>query len=129
MPLIRFRIVLGALFGVLAACSSAPRDIPYEATAAPQPRVDGAVRQLQRDAIVAFDRGAYPRAVEQLQRALRIEPRNPLSWHYLAQTYWRSGDFARCIDMAQRSQSYAAGDPALDSINQRLLALCRGRAE
>ncbi len=123
--MIRIRLAATLLFGLLAACSAEPRVNPYQASAPASPRVDGAVTQLQREAVAAFDRGAYQQAVERLQRAIRIEPRNPLSWHYLAQTYWRSGDFARCVDMAQRSQAYGAGDERLESINARLLERCR----
>ena len=128
MPMIRIRLLATLLLGLLAACGVEPRVNPYQAAATASSRADNAVRQLQREAVAAFDRGAYQQAVERLQRAIRIEPRNPLSWHYLAQTYWRSGDFARCIDMAQRSQSYGAGDERLESINARLLEHCRGAA-
>ncbi len=124
MPVISIRRIAILLLVALAACSPEPRVNPYEAPAS-TPRVDGAVLQLQREAVAAFNRGAFQQAVDRLQRAIRIEPRNPLSWHYLAQTYWRSGDFARCVDMAQRSQSYAADDARLDSINARLLERCR----
>ena len=127
--MIRTRLMTLLLSGLLAACSPEPRVNPYQASPVPaSPRVDDAVLQLQREAVAAFDRGAYQQAIERLQRAIRIEPRNPLSWHYLAQIYWRSGDFARCVDMAQRSQSYGAGDERLESINARLLANCREEA-
>ena len=124
--MIRIRLTTMLLAGLLAACSPEPRINPYQAPSAPaSPRIDDAVLQLQREAVAAFNRGAYQQAIERLQRAIRIAPRNPLSWHYLAQTYWRSGDLARCVDMAQRSQSYGAGDARLESINARLLAHCR----
>ena len=124
--MIRIRLKTMLLVGLLAACGGEPRVNPYQLPPAPAAsRVDDAVLQLQREAVAAFNRGAYQQAIERLQRAIRIEPRNPLSWHYLAQTYWRSGDFGRCIDMAQRSQSYGAGDERLESINARLLAACR----
>ncbi len=127
--MIRIRFTTALLCGLLAACSPEPRVNPYQAPSTPAaPRADSAVLQLQREAVAAFDRGAYQQAIERLQRAIRIEPRNPLSWHYLAQTYWRSGDFARCVDMAQRSQSYAAGDARLEAINASLLARCREAA-
>ncbi len=124
--MIRALLTTMLLAGLLAACSPEPRVNPYQASSRPaSPRADDAVLLLQREAVAAFNRGAYQQAIERLQRAIRIEPRNPLSWHYLAQTYWRSGDFARCVDMAQRSQSYGAGDERLESINARLLAHCR----
>ena len=124
--MIRIRLKTLLLCGLLAGCSPEPRVNPYQAPPAPAAsRVDAAVLQLQREAVAAFNRGAYQQAVERLQRAIRIEPRNPLSWHYLAQTYWRSGDLERCVAMAQRSQSYGAGDARLESINARLLAHCR----
>ncbi len=128
MSMMRVRLAAALLLGLLAACSPEPRFNPYQASTPASPRVDSAVLQLQREAVAAFDRGAYQQAVERLQRAIRIEPRNPLSWHYLAQTYWRSGDYARCVDMAQRAQSHAAGDARLVSINASLLQRCREAA-
>ncbi len=125
MSLIRNRLILTPLLAALAACSPEPRVNPYQAPASTSPRVDSAVQQLQREAVAAFDRGAYQQAIERLQRAIRIEPRNPLSWHYLAQAYWRSGDYPRCVDMAQRSRGYGSGDARLESINSRLLERCR----
>ena len=35
-------------------------------------------------------------ALELLQRAIRIDPRNALSWHYLAQSYRLSGNPQIC---------------------------------
>ena len=63
-------------------------------------------------------------AIEALQRAIRIEPRNPYSWHYLARTYLGIGDLVRCQAMAQRSNGFSAVDDRLIEANKRLLNLC-----
>jgi hypothetical protein len=60
-----------------------------------------------------------------LQRAIKIEPRNPHSWHYLAETYWRSGDNLRCLEMVERSRSYSSSADDLEHANQQLREKCQ----
>ena len=83
-----------------------------------------AVSELQNEAIRALDRGNTQQAVDYLQRALKIEPRNPFNWYYLAQVYQYSKNFDRCIDMLERSISYSFGNDDLDSANRALRDQC-----
>jgi len=85
---------------------------------------DSAVDELQRNARQALDNGEFQLAIEYLQRAIKIEPRNPYSWHYLAETYRRGGDYRRCAEMVERSFSYSEADEDLDILNRRLRTLC-----
>ncbi len=124
MSLIRNCLAL-LLVLLIGACAQPPGPNPYQQDAAlPQPG-QGAVSQLQQQARAALDRGSVADAIELLQRAIRIEPRNPFSWHYLAQSYRRGGDLARCNEMAQRSFSYSSPDDGLDEANRRLRAACQ----
>ena len=110
---------------LLASCTLEPRHIPYQARAEAQAGQTGAVGVLQRSAVEALQQQSYLEAVEYLQRAIRIEPRNPRSWHYLGQTYWHRKDYDRCLEMVERSFSYSSGADDLDVANRQLRARCQ----
>ena len=114
MSLKRIQLLAGLLC-CLAGCSLAPTSNPYQLPAGQS--------QPQQAAVTELEQQAWARAADYLQRAIRIEPRNPLSWHYLAQSYRGSGDYARCVEMAQRSFSYGGGE-RLDTANRQLRASC-----
>lgn len=124
MSLIRCGL-LAVLLLQLAGCAPAPSSNRYQLPAGQVQPGQGAVDELQRRARQALEQQAYAQAVEYLQRAIRIEPRNALSWHYLARTYRSSGDFQRCMEMAQRSFSYSSGDEDLDAANRQLTESCQ----
>lgn len=112
---------------LLSACALEPRYNRYESVpGTSQAGVSDAVGELQRSARDALARRDFQQAIDYLQRAIRIEPRNPFSWHYLAETYWRSGDPRRCLDMLERSFSYSSSGDRLENLNQRLRARCEG---
>ncbi|MDJ0779892.1 MAG: tetratricopeptide repeat protein [Gammaproteobacteria bacterium] len=121
MPLKHLLPLLLAL--ALAACAVQPRYNPYQAPPPPEDE-SGPVAELQRQAAAALQQQAYARAIELLQRAIRIEPRDPYSWHYLAETYQRSGDPVRCLEMVARAQSYSASSRELQAANERLRSRC-----
>jgi predicted Zn-dependent protease len=60
-----------------------------------------------------------------LERALRIEPRNPWLWHELAQLRLDEGRYAQAITLAQKSNSFAAAERGLLARNWRLIANAR----
>ena len=82
------------------------------------------VTELQNQALAALNQEQYQLAVDYLQRAIKIQPRNAWSWHYLAQTYWRDAQYDRCLAMIERSNSYGSFDDALLSANDRLKPKC-----
>jgi tetratricopeptide (TPR) repeat protein len=84
------------------------------------------VAELHRQAISAISRESYSQAIEYLQRAIKIEPRNAFSWHYLAQAYWHSRQFSRCLEMLERSISYSSKLDDLDRANSALKSQCGG---
>ena len=122
MPLKPFSILLLLL---LSACAVEPVNNRYELPAAQAQPGESAVAQLQRKARTALEHDDYQQAVEYLQRAIKIEPRNPYSWHYLAETYWLKGDLRRCAEMADRSFSYSSEADELDEANRRLKEACQ----
>ena len=64
-------------------------------------------------------------AAASLERALRIEPRNPRLWHELARVRLKQGQFAQAESVAARSNSWAAADRTLRAENWRLIAQSR----
>jgi tetratricopeptide (TPR) repeat protein len=110
---------------LIASCSS-PEIVPerYQTAAIGPERTVGPVAELHRKAISAIHQDRYAQAVEYLQRAIKIEPRNAYSWHYLALTYWHSNQYGRCVNMINRSISYSSGQDDLERANTALLPRC-----
>ncbi|MCP3690090.1 MAG: hypothetical protein GY784_16925, partial [Gammaproteobacteria bacterium] len=69
----------------IAGCTTAPIVNRYQASAAQTHAGNAAVAELHQDAINALAQNNARQAIEFAQRAIKIEPRNALSWHYLAQ--------------------------------------------
>jgi Flp pilus assembly protein TadD len=84
------------------------------------------VIELQSQALAAIKRNEYQQAIDYLQRAIKIQPRNAWNWHYLAQAYWHDGNYDRCRSMIDRSSSYGSYDSSLTSANDKLLPKCQG---
>ena len=97
---------------------------PYQAVDEPDSQVSRPVIELQQKALTALHQNQNTLAVGYLQRAIKIQPRNALSWHYLARSYWQQDDFSRCLSMLDRSSSYAP-DKALRKANQQLRVECQ----
>lgn len=125
MPLNRIAAALGLalISGLPLSCSLEPRSNRYEVGGS-ETRMNPPVTELQQQGLAALDSGDYQLAIDTLQRAIRIQPRNPWNWHYLAQSYWRSGDLERCSAMVERAFSYAADDSRLRQANEKLRRLC-----
>ncbi len=125
------RLALLALLALGSACS-VPEQYPdnrYQRSIETSEQGDATtsapVVQLHNQALAAINEDEYPLAIDYLERAIRIQPRNAWSWHYLADVYWRRGERERCREMVERSQSYALNDPELDDANAALLRQCR----
>src|SRR5258706_10145520 len=69
--------------------------------------------------------GRLANAAASLERALRIEPRNPRLWQELARLRLKQGDYAQAESTAARSNSWAGTDNALRAENWRLIAHAR----
>lgn len=73
--------------------------------------------RAQRDT----DAGRRGAADASLERALRIEPRNPWLWHELAQLRLTQGQYAQAISLAKKSNSFAGHERRLLALNWRLI--------
>ncbi len=60
-----------------------------------------------------------------LERALRIEPRNPWLWHQLAQLRLAQGQYAQAITMARKSNSFAANQSSVQAANWQVIGQAR----
>ncbi len=115
---------LAVVFGLLA-CTT-PTDVTrtrsYHADE-PDPKAAKALNSLQLKALELMNQKRFQDAIEYLQRAIRIEPREPLNWHYLAQNYWHLNDYKTCRSMIERARAYTE-DPDLARANDALFAQC-----
>ncbi len=114
------------LLSLLAASCSVPtiNTDQYQGEITTEQASDGPVVELHRLAISALNQKQYDRSVNYLQRAIKIEPRNAHSWHYLAQSYWHKKNYLQCLDMIERSYSYSKVEDDLDRANDALKTQC-----
>lgn len=128
--------VVAALF--VAGCASAPgpESLPQPGEPAPPAPQAGeaqrppvqenvAIAGLVESARADEASGRLPNAAASLERALRIEPRNPRLWQQLARVRLRQGDYAQAESLAQRSNTWGGTDNRLRAGNWSLIAQCR----
>jgi tetratricopeptide (TPR) repeat protein len=117
------------LLVVLAACASTPPPEPGPppspfSTLPPHPETP-AIASLIDNARLDSQAGRYGSAAASLERALRIEPRNPRLWQELSRVRLSQQDYAQAESCAQRSSSWAGDDKALRYENWQLIARAR----
>jgi Tfp pilus assembly protein PilF len=123
---------LAALIAVALGACAAPQPAPVETAPpveqpAPVPTVKEsvAVAGLMDSARTDAAAGRLAEAAATLERALRIEPRNPRLWQELARVRLQQGDFPQAESLAQRSNSWAGSDSALRAENARIIEQAR----
>lgn len=125
----KFLVALAAV--LVAGCAAVvPTSVPSPAPApgAPPPAArteNPAVAGLLDAARADVASGRLSNAAASLERALRIEPRNPRLWTELARVRLKQGDYAQAESTARRSNSWAGSDNALRAENWRLIAQSR----
>jgi predicted Zn-dependent protease len=119
--------------GVIA-CSVAPPvgEVPPlpQDTAAPAVSAsqgNPAVLALLESAQSQQQAGNYEQAAAALERALRLEPRNAMLWHRLAQVRLSQGQWRNAIDFAAKSNSLAGGERNLQASNWLVIAQAKER--
>lgn len=118
MPELLKRLIAPVVPLLFAACAILP-------SAEPPVSDNAAVRGLTAEARADLSAGRYASAASGLERALRIEPRNPRLWQELAALRLAQGDAAQAENLATRALSYAGGDRQLRAANWRLIAAAR----
>ena len=126
------RAVLAFLAIAIAGCATVREPEPGGPTPAPAPLPEPAARTenlaiagLLDGARADAAAGRLANAAASLERALRIEPRNPRLWQELARVRLKQGDYAQAESTAARSNSWAGSDNALRAENWRLIAHAR----
>ena len=112
---------------------SSPPTPPPEAPAIPQAETPPPVARSETTAVAGLMEtaradvaaGKLSSAAASIERALRIEPRNPRLWQELARIRLQQGQFVQVESVAARSNSFAGADNALRAENWRLIAQAR----
>lgn len=110
----------------LSTPESEPRPKPRQFAAVPvaisnSPAVVALVDEAKRQA----KQGRAAGAVNALERALRLEPKNPYLWHLLAALRIEQGLWQQALSLAEKSNSLAGRLPKLQAANARLRARAR----
>ncbi len=110
---------------LLVSCVMSPQHNRYQSKPASAKTTTGPVAGLHRRALDALAQNNASLSIDILQRAIKIEPRNALSWHYLALSYRQNRNLPKCLAMVERSLSYSAVGDDLDQANRTLKEQCQ----
>lgn len=113
-------IPITALF--LGGCAVSQTDTPPT-----QPSDNTAVMALLNQAKHQSAAGRMDKAGANLERALRIEPRNPVLWHELARVRLEQGQYRQAENMAAKSNILARANRYLQAQNWRIIGEARSR--
>ncbi|HZT62212.1 MAG TPA: tetratricopeptide repeat protein [Burkholderiales bacterium] len=122
---------VAALAVFVSACVGTPRPEPGPPPPSPYPSStplhaeSPAIASLMDGARTDYAAGRLANAAASLERALRIEPRNPRLWQELSRVRLLQRDYVQAESCAQRSNSWAGGDTLLVADNWRLIAQAR----
>lgn len=83
--------------------------------------VTGPAAALFTDAQSALQSGRLAESEMLLERALRIEPRNPYYWHTMAQVKYRQGQYRETVQFCLKAGSLAGKESQLAARNKELL--------
>jgi Tfp pilus assembly protein PilF len=127
--------LLFVLILVLAGCATPPEPAPVSIPepipaplpeAIPAPRSENvAIAGLMETARTESAAGRLVNAAASLERALRIEPRNPRLWQELARVRLKQGQHVQAEQVAARSNSWAGKDNELRAEKWLLVAEAR----
>ena len=101
-----------------------PLPVPSQETAAVRSQPPAVVALLDQ-AEVQANAGELEPAAASLERAIRIDPRNPVLWYHLATVRLSQGESAQAEQLAVKSNSFAAGNRTQQARNWRLIAQAR----
>src|SRR5258706_14072361 len=116
-----------ALSALVSACASAPRPEPGPPPPSPYPlsspghAESPAIASLMDSARADTTGGRLANAAASLERALRIEPRNPRLWQELSRVRPLPRAYLQAQSRAARSNSPAGNDDPPRADNPRLL--------
>jgi tetratricopeptide (TPR) repeat protein len=124
--------LIAALLMLIAGCAGVKTGTSSESAAAAAQEQPAPVESENKAVIALLDlahtdneAGRREAAGASLERALRIEPRNPWLWHELAQLRLTQGQYEQAISMARKSNSFAGQDRRLQALNWRAIGDAR----
>jgi len=106
--------------------------VPPRAPRTREHQLSAATRSLVAQAQSQAAAGNFPVAAASVERALRIEPSNPLLWIELGKVRQAEGNFAQAESMGRKALSLAVGDARAQASAWRLIAeslRSRGRVQ
>ncbi|MBE0595656.1 MAG: tetratricopeptide repeat protein [Desulfuromonadales bacterium] len=106
---------------LLAGCAALLPDAP------PEPSRNAAVMALFDQAQTQLSAGQLEAAGASLERALRIEPRNPRLWQELARLRLEQGQYRQAENLAAKANAFAGDDQRLSAENWRIIGLARSQ--
>jgi cytochrome c-type biogenesis protein CcmH/NrfG len=120
-------LALWLFAAMLAGCAIAPitPTTPEEELARTPVSRNNAVVALADNARADVASEKYTGAAAALERALRIEPRNPRLWHELGRVKLSEGDYRQAAGMAARSNTWVGENKTLRAANWRLIGEAR----
>jgi len=126
----RLLVLLALAAGLAAGCGPAVIDREPDTGTAPEPepretKTSPAVLELSARARDAMDHRRHDTAVQLLERAIRIEPRNGELWHLLARVRFEQGNYEQARQLAARSNALLAGGSVLKGRNDDLIEAAR----
>jgi Tfp pilus assembly protein PilF len=128
------RATLSVLCVLAAGCTSLsvvppPSEPPSGDAGAARTRSDpsGASATLLAQSRVERDEGDYPQASALLERALRIDPNNPVLWIELGELHLTAGNDEQAAAMARKALTLAGGERSLEAQAERLLRAASSR--
>jgi tetratricopeptide (TPR) repeat protein len=116
------RLALGVLVLFLSGCAAL--QIPAPPPPASQ---NTAVLSLLNKARAQADAEQWDPAAANLERALRIEPRNPALWQELAKVRLGQGQYGQAENLAAKSNALAGSNGTLQAENWRIIGQARSR--
>lgn len=105
-----------------------PRSIPADAPRRAEDVSGPAVQSLLAQARAEQAANHPDQALASLERALRIEPRNPFVWQMLASAHLALGQMDQAESTAEKSNSLARGNPYVEVENWRVIAAVKQSA-
>ncbi|MEZ4601661.1 MAG: tetratricopeptide repeat protein [Syntrophotaleaceae bacterium] len=118
-----FRPLAGAVL-VLLLTGCAALQVPAPPPPASQ---NTAVLALLNKARAQAGAEQWDPAAANLERALRIEPRNPVLWQELAKTRLGQGQYGQAENLAAKSNALAGANRSLQAENWRIIGQARSR--
>jgi len=118
------KILLIVAVIALVSCTSL-NESKTEEQVLEQPSTNNATLALLDNALRHTESGNLEAAAATLERALRIEPRNPQLWYRLALIRLDQGQHKLAANLAAKSSSFAANNAVLINKNRDLIELAR----